>query len=244
MTKEDYNHIDPEEMKLTDIRWCMAGVVRRAQQFMEISVRNSIEGPDSKLGFDKSKVTCFRCKEKGHFKRECINREVNENINMFGSDYYKKAIHHRNSQHPLTISRPIPIEDGSKSKDKALVVMQEDEGFNWNSLIPKTDGLALMAELVELGESEKVEKTADELHAEINFDEYSENSVEAKSTILDTEQFQILRKEVINNAFRSVLPPDVFQSLAGFFGEKVNYDDLHFSDDEKEPLEEIISGKK
>ncbi|MFS7936738.1 putative transcription factor interactor and regulator CCHC(Zn) family [Helianthus anomalus] len=65
---------------------------------MEITRRNSIVGPDSKLGFDKSKVTCFKCKENGHFKRECTNREVNDNSNPFGDDYYKKGIYHKNSQ--------------------------------------------------------------------------------------------------------------------------------------------------
>ncbi|MFS8003257.1 hypothetical protein Hanom_Chr13g01211891 [Helianthus anomalus] len=43
----------------------------------------------------------------------------------------KKAIYHKTSQHPAKMSRPIPIEDGSsKSKNKALVIAQEDEGFN------------------------------------------------------------------------------------------------------------------
>ncbi|MFS7995630.1 hypothetical protein Hanom_Chr12g01120191 [Helianthus anomalus] len=59
------------------------------------------------------------------------------NINPFGDDYYKKAIYHKRLQHPNT-SRPILIEDGSsKEKNKALMVTQEDEGFNWNKYIPK-----------------------------------------------------------------------------------------------------------
>ncbi|KAJ0764894.1 hypothetical protein HanPI659440_Chr08g0297321 [Helianthus annuus] len=62
LTKEDYDQIDPEEMELIDIRWCMASAVRRAQRFMEITGRQSIGGPSTKLGFDKSKVTCFKCK--------------------------------------------------------------------------------------------------------------------------------------------------------------------------------------
>ena len=68
MTKEDYDQIDPEELELIDIKWGMASLVRRAQRFMEITGRNSLSGPDQKLGFDKSKVTCFKCKERGHFK--------------------------------------------------------------------------------------------------------------------------------------------------------------------------------
>ncbi|MFS7906575.1 hypothetical protein Hanom_Chr01g00060891 [Helianthus anomalus] len=127
--------------------------------------------------------------------------------------------------------------------------MQEDEGFNCNSLIPKTYGLALMTELVELGESdkfekivdgEKVKKVVDESCAGVKFDEGPLNINEAESSVLVTENFQILTKEVINNAFQFVLPPDVFKSFAGFFEEEENYDDLHFGDDEKEPIEEII----
>ncbi|KAJ0812948.1 hypothetical protein HanPSC8_Chr17g0767811 [Helianthus annuus] len=67
MTKEDYDQADLEKMELMDIRSCMASVIRRAQRFMEITGRKCLEGPDMKLGFDKAKVTCFKCKQKGHF---------------------------------------------------------------------------------------------------------------------------------------------------------------------------------
>ncbi|MFS7993818.1 hypothetical protein Hanom_Chr12g01098571 [Helianthus anomalus] len=42
LKKEDYDQIDPEEMELIDIRWCMVSAVRRAQPFMEITGRKSI----------------------------------------------------------------------------------------------------------------------------------------------------------------------------------------------------------
>ncbi|MFS8003824.1 putative transcription factor interactor and regulator CCHC(Zn) family [Helianthus anomalus] len=57
---------------------------------MEITGRQCLEGSNTKLGFDKSKVTCFRCKQKGHFKRKCVNREVNDHINPFHDDYYRR----------------------------------------------------------------------------------------------------------------------------------------------------------
>ncbi|KAM0001402.1 putative transcription factor interactor and regulator CCHC(Zn) family [Helianthus debilis subsp. tardiflorus] len=91
MTKEDYDQVDPEEMELMDIRWCMASVIRRAQRFVEITGRKCLEGPDMKIGFDKNKVTCFKCKQKGHFKRECTNNKVDDSVNPFYDDYYKKG---------------------------------------------------------------------------------------------------------------------------------------------------------
>ncbi|KAF5795769.1 putative transcription factor interactor and regulator CCHC(Zn) family [Helianthus annuus] len=99
LTKEDYDQIDPEEMEIIDIVWCLASGIRRAQRFMEITGRQNLGGLlSTKLGFDKSKATCFKCKQMGHFKRECVNQKVNDHVNPFHDDYYKKAIYHKNSE--------------------------------------------------------------------------------------------------------------------------------------------------
>ncbi|KAF5801702.1 putative transcription factor interactor and regulator CCHC(Zn) family [Helianthus annuus] len=137
LTKEDYDQIDPEEMELIDIRWCIARVIRRAQRFMEITGRQSIGGPSTKLGFDKPKLTCFKCKQKCHFKRECKNSAVDEIANLFQDDYYRKAVYHRNREEPPKMRQ---IEDNLvKEKSRALAVIQDDEGFNWNDFIPDDD---------------------------------------------------------------------------------------------------------
>ncbi|KAF5818496.1 putative transcription factor interactor and regulator CCHC(Zn) family [Helianthus annuus] len=171
MLKEDYDQIDPEEMELIDIRWCMASVIRRAQRFMEITGHECVGGPSTKLGFDKSKVTCFKCKQKGHFKRECQNQSVSDSANPFNEDYYKKAIYHRNREQPPKVTRPY-IEEGSSSKDKtrALIVTQEDEGFDWRKYIPDEGPSAFVAKWVynreddiarkKLGEIEMIYKDA------------------------------------------------------------------------------------
>ncbi|MFS7963228.1 putative transcription factor interactor and regulator CCHC(Zn) family [Helianthus anomalus] len=108
-----------------------------------------------KLGFEKSKVTCFKCKQKGHFKRECSNRQADDSVNPFHDDYYKRSLYHRNNEQPSRTNQK-PIEEGSsKEKKQAMVTtqddnkwgIQDDEGFNWNKYI-KEDGelKALVAE--------------------------------------------------------------------------------------------------
>ncbi|KAJ0464340.1 putative transcription factor interactor and regulator CCHC(Zn) family [Helianthus annuus] len=145
LTKEDYDQIDAEEMELMDIKWCLASVLRRSEKFKQITGRDDFRDANvSTLGFDKSKVTCFRCREKGHFKREGTNREASGAQNPFGNnDYYRKAIYHQVAQQPhqqqssqTAHARKELIEEPSK---KAYLVNQEDErlpkGFSWDKYI-------------------------------------------------------------------------------------------------------------
>ncbi|KAF5802894.1 putative transcription factor interactor and regulator CCHC(Zn) family [Helianthus annuus] len=139
LTKEDYDQIDAEEMELMDIKWCLASVLRRAEKFKLITGRNDfLDAHVSTLGFDKSKVTCFRCREKGHFKRECKNREASGAQNPFGKDdYYRKAIYQQvGQQQEPQVAHGRKIED---SKRACLV------DFNWNNYI-SPDGKACLVD--------------------------------------------------------------------------------------------------
>ncbi|MFS7948752.1 hypothetical protein Hanom_Chr06g00563561 [Helianthus anomalus] len=78
--------------------------------------------------------------EKGHFKRECINREASGAQNPFGNnDYCRKAIHHQPYQQPETSHARKPEE----KQKRALVVNQDDEklaeGFSWDKYVPPVD---------------------------------------------------------------------------------------------------------
>ncbi|KAJ0813857.1 putative transcription factor interactor and regulator CCHC(Zn) family [Helianthus annuus] len=132
LTKEDYDQIDAEEMELMDIKWCLASVLRRAEKFKQIIGRDDLhEANVSTLDFDKSKVTCFRCREKGHIKRECTNRKASGAQNPFNNnDYYRKAIYHQvaqQQQEPHVAHGRKVIEDSSKSMF---------ENFNWDDYDP------------------------------------------------------------------------------------------------------------
>ncbi|KAJ0948479.1 putative transcription factor interactor and regulator CCHC(Zn) family [Helianthus annuus] len=142
LMKEDYDQIDAEEMELMDIKWCMATVLRRAEKFKQIIGRDDFRDANvSNLGFDKSKVTCFRCREKGHFKRECTNREASGAQNPFeNNNYYQKVIYHQVTQQPhqqqqsQTTHGRKEIED---SKRACLINQDKENGFSWDKYIPK-----------------------------------------------------------------------------------------------------------
>ncbi|KAJ0940264.1 putative transcription factor interactor and regulator CCHC(Zn) family [Helianthus annuus] len=122
---------------------------------MEITGRKSIGGPSTKLGFDKSKVTCFKCKHKGHFKRECRNDYADDSANPFREDYYKKAIYHQNKSEPPRLKQ---IED--KEKSRALAVIHDDEGYDWSELLPEEDavGYAFAAKKIVLFKDNRTEE--------------------------------------------------------------------------------------
>ncbi|KAJ0929621.1 putative transcription factor interactor and regulator CCHC(Zn) family [Helianthus annuus] len=92
---------------------------------MEITGRRCLEGPETKMGFDKNKVTCSKCKEKGHFKRECPNNKADESVNPFREDYYKKEIYHKNTDQP--IRKQI---DGVSSKEKRAALSFCDQNVD------------------------------------------------------------------------------------------------------------------
>ncbi|KAJ0549600.1 putative transcription factor interactor and regulator CCHC(Zn) family [Helianthus annuus] len=157
-------------MELMDIRWCMASVIRRAQRFMEITRRKCLEGPDMKIGFDKAKFSCFKCKQNGHFKRECKNREADDTVNPFHKDYYKKAIYHRNNEKPSRTNQKQIDEGPSKERKQGLFTIQEDEGFNWNKYIPK-EKLAMVAEF---------KQSREECHVQMYLSEVYKAFIKAK----------------------------------------------------------------
>ncbi|KAJ0435383.1 putative transcription factor interactor and regulator CCHC(Zn) family [Helianthus annuus] len=133
LTKEDYDQIDAVDLELMDIKWCLASAVRRAEKFQQITRRDDFrEMSASPIGFDKSKVTCFRCKEKGHFKRECKNKEATERQNSSGNNnYYQKSIFHQLDQQQPSTSRV--IEDGKKKAFLAIKMMK-----NWQRVLTGT----------------------------------------------------------------------------------------------------------
>nr|GEX09685.1 hypothetical protein [Tanacetum cinerariifolium] len=63
--------IDVDNLKEMDLRWQMAMLTMRAGRFFQKTRRNLGDNRVTTMGFDMSKVECYKCHSKGHFSREC-----------------------------------------------------------------------------------------------------------------------------------------------------------------------------
>nr|GEU72722.1 hypothetical protein [Tanacetum cinerariifolium] len=70
LDNEDLKQIDVNDLEEMDLRWHMAMLTMRAIRFLYKTDQNlGANGPTS-MGFDMSKVKCYKCHRKGHFARE------------------------------------------------------------------------------------------------------------------------------------------------------------------------------
>ncbi|GKG18280.1 retrovirus-related pol polyprotein from transposon TNT 1-94, partial [Tanacetum coccineum] len=71
LENEDLKQLDRDDLEELDIRWQIAMVTVRAQNFMQRTGRKMDFKENRSIALDKSKVECYNCHRKGHFAREC-----------------------------------------------------------------------------------------------------------------------------------------------------------------------------
>ncbi|GKD91020.1 ribonuclease H-like domain-containing protein [Tanacetum coccineum] len=71
LDNEDLQQIHPDDLEEMDLRWQMAMLTMWSKRFLKKTGRKfSMNGTET-IGFDKSKVECYKCHKRGHFAREC-----------------------------------------------------------------------------------------------------------------------------------------------------------------------------
>ncbi|GJV22526.1 putative ribonuclease H-like domain-containing protein [Tanacetum coccineum] len=81
LDNEDLQQIHPNDSEEMDLRWQIAMLTMKARRFLKNSGRKfSVNGTET-IGFDKSKVECYKCHKRGHFARECRAPRNQENRN-------------------------------------------------------------------------------------------------------------------------------------------------------------------
>nr|GEW26807.1 hypothetical protein [Tanacetum cinerariifolium] len=71
LNNEDLQQIHPDDLEEIDLRWQMAMLTIRARRFLKNTGRKFSMNDNETIGFDKSKVECYKFHKRGHFAREC-----------------------------------------------------------------------------------------------------------------------------------------------------------------------------
>ncbi|GKB30107.1 ribonuclease H-like domain-containing protein [Tanacetum coccineum] len=71
LDNEDLEQIDIDDLEEMDLKWQVTMLTIRVKRFLKKTGRNLNFNGKEIVGFDKSKVECYKCHRRGHFAREC-----------------------------------------------------------------------------------------------------------------------------------------------------------------------------
>ncbi|KAI3770826.1 hypothetical protein L6452_01971 [Arctium lappa] len=130
LINDDLEQLHPDDLEEMDIKWQLAMLFMRVKKFIKRTGRNNFsQRREDGVGFDKSKVECSKCHQKGHFARECRSgMSQNNNHQQAQSGSFNN---NRNSAQAL--------------------VSQQGMGFDWSDQAEEAiQNQALMAEVSDL----------------------------------------------------------------------------------------------
>ncbi|KAJ0507000.1 putative transcription factor interactor and regulator CCHC(Zn) family [Helianthus annuus] len=163
---EDYDQIDPDDLKEMDLQWQMAMISRRVKRFMNRTGRKFV---GRSVGFDKTKVRCFNCQSYGHFAREC-QRQKQETSSQSSNN--KNA--------------------SNNSSSKALISTAREGSYDWSIHLEDNENAtqAFMAEIVPIDD----DKAAVE-DAETKVDAEAKVKIEGKAAEEKDDQTTVAEDE-------------------------------------------------
>ncbi|GKB99887.1 putative ribonuclease H-like domain-containing protein [Tanacetum coccineum] len=110
LTREDLEQIDPDDLEEMDLEWEMAMLTIRVRRFIK-RIGRKLDVNGQRVGFDRSKVECYKCHKNGYFARECRTPRNQENRGR------------ENSRRTMTVESPTK---------NALVAQDRIGGYDWS----------------------------------------------------------------------------------------------------------------
>ncbi|GJT46843.1 ribonuclease H-like domain-containing protein [Tanacetum coccineum] len=131
---EDLDQVDEYDLEEMDLKWQVAMISMRINKFQKKTGRKLQFDAKEPVGFDKTKVECFKCHKTGHFARECRTKEENRRRDGWNTG---------NREGRRTSNRDESI-TGKKEESRALVTV-DGECVDWTTHSEDNDNYAFMA---------------------------------------------------------------------------------------------------
>ncbi|GKE77993.1 ribonuclease H-like domain-containing protein, partial [Tanacetum coccineum] len=71
LLQQDLEKIHEDGLEAMDLKWQLSLLSMRAKRYYQRTCKKFFINANDTVGYDKSKVECFRCHNMGHFAREC-----------------------------------------------------------------------------------------------------------------------------------------------------------------------------
>ncbi|GKA72487.1 ribonuclease H-like domain-containing protein, partial [Tanacetum coccineum] len=128
---EDLDQVDEYDLEEMDLKWQVAMISMRINKFQKKTGRKLQFDAKEPVGFDKTKVECFKCHKTGHFARECRTKEENRRRDGWNTG---------NREGRRTEYRDESI-TGKKEESRALVTV-DGECVDWTTHSEDNDNYA------------------------------------------------------------------------------------------------------
>nr|GEU47382.1 hypothetical protein [Tanacetum cinerariifolium] len=111
LDNEDLEHIDTDDLEEMNLKWQVAMLTIRVKRFTKkIGRKLDLNGKET-VGFDRTKVECYKCYRRCHFAREC------------------RAPMNQGNRNRDALTRNTPVDT---STTNALVVQDRIGGYDWS----------------------------------------------------------------------------------------------------------------
>ncbi|KAJ9541606.1 hypothetical protein OSB04_028112 [Centaurea solstitialis] len=256
LVNEDLDQIHADDLEEMDLKWQMAMITVRVNRFMRrTGSRNFGMRKDDRLGFDKSKVECYKCHGLGHFARECRgsynNQQQNQQNNQQQNQQQNPQQHnqqqfsqqqqnqnvHNQQQHHFSSNWANNNNRNPNSGSSQALVSQEGAGFDWSDQAEdQVQNQAFMAEIKE--------EPISEIPQEVKSKLCSSSCLETVRKYRDHNQVMCdsIKKLELSRRESSLVIANLEDQIKAYQANEVQYGyDLNYWNWEKKELELKIS---